>query len=168
MSAAHQMVSELMHQPVVSVGPAASVEEVRTLAESKGIHHVPIVERGKLLGVVCTCDLQSAPATSRVLQLARRNVVTAPPDCSAADTAKLMRDNAVGSVLISNRDGLWGIVTRNDLVRADTELAAMLAGVECAFCQSTRHLRQTADESFLCVACAERSSASHWFDEKAT
>ena len=34
-----------------------------------------------------------------------------------------MRDNAVGSVLISNRDGLWGIVTRADLASADAELA---------------------------------------------
>jgi len=165
MSPATQMVSELMRQPVVSVGPGASVEEVLALAKTQGIHHVPIVQRGKLLGVVCLCDLGKASPEARVVQLARRNVVTVEPSCSASDAAKLMRDKAVGSVLISNRDGLWGIVTRADLASADAELARQLAELQCAVCHSTHHLRQGDDDKLLCVACSERASASHWFDE---
>jgi predicted transcriptional regulator len=165
MSPGVQMVSELMSQPVISVGPGASVEEVRTLAKSRGVHHVPIVQRGKVLGVVCTCDLNDASPDLRVLQLARRNLVTAEPNCSATDAAKLMKDNAVGSVLIANRDGLWGIVTRDDLSRADAQLARSLAELECAACHSKHHLRQSAGDTLLCVACAERASSAHWFDE---
>lgn len=165
MSPAAQMVSELMSQPVVSVGPGARVEEVRALAKSRGVHHVPIVQRGKVLGVVCTCDLGDASPDVRVLQLARRNLVTALPSCSASDAAKLMKDNAVGSVLISNRDGLWGIVTRDDLSRADAELARSLAELECSACHSKHHLRQSSGDTLLCVACAERANSAHWFDE---
>lgn len=165
MSPATQMVSELMSQPVVSVGPGASVEEVRALAKSRGVHHVPIVQRGKVLGVVCTCDLTEASPDLRVIQLARRNPVTAEPNCSATDAAKLMKDNAVGSVLIANRDGLWGIVTRDDLSRAGAHLARSLAELECAACHSKHHLRQSAGDTFLCAACADRANATHWFDE---
>lgn len=162
-----QIVAGLMHQPVVTVGPAASVEEVRAVAEREHIHHVPIVQSGKLLGMVCTCDLETAASGVRVLQLARRNVVTAEPNQTPAEVAKLMRDNAVGSVLIANRDGIWGIVTRDDLAHADAELAALLAGFECAMCHSTHHLRQSDGEGFVCASCADRASSSHWFDEGA-
>jgi CBS domain-containing protein len=165
MSPVAQMVSELMSQPVVSVGPGASVEEVLSLASSKGIHHVPIVQRGKLLGVVCTCDLGAARRDLHVLQLARRNPVTAEPNCSANDAAMLMKEHAVGSVLITNRDGLWGIVTRDDLIKADAELACVLSELECAACHSKHHLRQGLGDTLLCVACAERASSTHWFDE---
>jgi acetoin utilization protein AcuB len=163
MSAAISMVSELMHQPVVTVGPGATVDEVQALAESQGIHHVPIVQHAKLLGMVCTCDLGAARGDLRVLQLARRNVITAAPDCSPEDAARLMKEHAVGSVLIANRDGLWGIVTRDDLANSDPKLARLLASVECSVCHSTHHLRQADGDALVCVACAEKASSAHWF-----
>jgi predicted transcriptional regulator len=165
MSAVKQLVSDLMRQPVVTVGPGASVGEVTTLAKDRGIHHVPIVQRGKVLGIVCTCDLAEASPEVRALALARRNVITALPDASASDVARLMTNNAVGSVLITNRDGLWGIVTRDDLALASADLADLLDGVRCTACQSTHHLREGAGETLLCAACAERARASHWFEE---
>jgi acetoin utilization protein AcuB len=165
MSAVTQIVADLMHQPLVSVGPGASVDEVMTLAKSKGIHHVPIVKEGKLLGLVCTCDLGSARKDLPALQIARRQVIAVEPDCPAADAAKLMADKAVGSLIIRNRDGLWGIVTRHDLLRADRALAELLGESHCAACQSTHHLRQGPGETYLCVQCAERAAASHWYDE---
>jgi CBS domain-containing protein len=154
-----------MHQPLVSVGAGASVDEALTLATSKGIHHVPIVQGGKLLGMVCTCDLGSARPDLRVLQLARRNVVTVEPDCSVADAARTMVAGVVGSLVVRNRDGLWGIVTRSDLMRADDDVAGLLSALHCSACGSTRHLQQGPGDSYLCVQCAERASASHWFDE---
>lgn len=165
MAAVNQMVSELMRQPVVTVGPGATVDEVTTLAKDRKIHHVPIVQHGKVLGIVCTCDLAGARPDLRALQLARRNVIAAQPDSSVTDVARLMTDNAVGSVLISNRDGLWGIVTRDDLAHSSAELAGLLAGARCAACHTTHHLRQSAGETLLCAACAERASATHWFEE---
>ena len=167
MSASTQIVSELMHQPLVSAPPGASVDEVMTLAKSKGIHHVPIVQGSKLLGIVCTCDLGAARKDLRALQLARRHVVTVKPDCPAPAAAKLMLEEAVGSLLVGNADGLWGIVTRDDLMQADAELASLLAPVHCSACQSTHHLRPGPGDSYLCVHCAERASSTHWFDEGA-
>ena len=165
MSAALQIISELMHQPLVSVGPGARVDEALTLARSKRIHHVPIVQDGKLLGLVCTCDLGSARLDLPALQLARRNVVTVEPNCTAADAARLMVTNVVGSLIVRNRDGLWGIVTRSDLARADEYLASLLSALRCSACGSTRHLQQGPGDGYLCVQCAERARASHWFDE---
>lgn len=165
MHAATEMVCRFMHQPVIGVAPGASVEEVLALAREKQVHHIPIVKKGRVLGLVCTCDLNEAPLTLPALQLARRNVVTALPSCSAGDAARLMVQNAVGSVLISNRDGVWGIVTRKDLAEAGPDLAELLGGSSCAACGAGQHLRPGPGETLLCVACTERASASHWYDD---
>lgn len=163
--AATEIVSQLMHQPVFSVGAGASVEEAMALAHDKAIHHIPIMQAGKLLGLVCVCDLNEARPDVRVLQLARRNVITAPPDCSALDAARLMMTHAVGSVVICNRDGVWGIVTRQDLSQADAELAALLADSVCATCGAREHLRLGPSDTFLCAECAARASTCHWYDD---
>jgi len=164
MSAVCQMVSEVMRQPVVTIGPGATVEDVTTLVTTHGIHHVPIVQRGKLLGIVCACDVAGSRPDLRALPFARRNVVTAQPDSSVADVARLMIKHAVGSVLIANGDGLWGIVTRDDVAYLSAELAALLDETRCASCRSTHHLRQVAGDTLLCKACADRANASHWFE----
>jgi predicted transcriptional regulator len=165
MQAATELVSRFMRQPVLSVGLGASVQDALALAHEKGIHHIPIVQDGKLLGLVCTCDLKEALPHLPVLQLARRNVVTALPSCTAGDAARLMISNAVGSVVLSNCDGLWGIVTKKDLAEAGPELAELLTETVCAVCGAGQHLRPAVGETFLCVSCAERASASHWYDE---
>jgi len=167
MQAAAELVSRFMRQPVLSVGPGASVKDALTLAHERGIHHIPIVQKGKLLGLVCTCDLKEALPHLPVLQLARRNVVTALPSLTARDAARLMIANAVGSVVVSNCDGLWGIVTKKDLAEAGPELAELFTESVCAACGAGQHLRPAAGETFLCVTCSERASASHWFDEGA-
>jgi acetoin utilization protein AcuB len=164
-AAATEMVSQFMRQPVFSVGAGASVEEALALAQDKGIHHIPIVQQGKLLGLVCLCDLNEARPNVRVLQLARRNVTTASPDCSAVDAARLMMTNAVGSVVICNRDGIWGIVTRRDLAQRDPELAALLSEAVCAACGAREHLRFGPGDTFLCTGCAERAGTRHWYDD---
>lgn len=51
-----------------------------------------------------------------VSELARESVVTAAPDEPAAELAELMRDNNVGSVVVTVDDRPIGIVTDRDLV----------------------------------------------------
>ncbi len=165
MPPATEMVSQIMHQPVISAGPGASVAEVMVLAQNNGLHHVPILSHGKLLGLVCTCDLKAARPDLRALQLARRNVVTALPSCSAVEAARLMMTHVVGSLVIANGDGVWGIITRHDLERADAKLAELFAETYCAACQSTHHLQRGPGDTLLCATCAERANARHWFEE---
>lgn len=50
-----------------------------------------------------------------IMDLARDAVVTATPDATATDLARRMRDEHVGSVVITDDDGPTGIVTDRDL-----------------------------------------------------
>jgi len=151
-------ISELMSLPVLTVGPDARAEEVLTLAAAKGVHHFPIVEHGKLVGIVCTCDLQELSPDARVLQVAWRHVVTLEPKGSVTDAARLMALHGVGSIVVENADGgVCGIVTREDLVRRDPQVDQLFAGVHCAACGARKHLRPGPDGQCLCQSCQTRA-----------
>jgi len=86
----HASVSELMHMPVLTIGPSARAHDVLALAQAQGVHHFPIVQHQKLLGLVCTCDLEELAPDAGVLQVAWRHVITLPHDGSSSDAARLM------------------------------------------------------------------------------
>jgi CBS domain-containing protein len=46
-----------MTTPVVSVGPQQTVEECMKLMTQKRIRHLPVLEHGKLIGIVSIGDL---------------------------------------------------------------------------------------------------------------
>lgn len=120
--------AELMSMPVIAIGPDARTVDVLALADRHAVHHFPIVLEATLVGLVCVSDLETATLESYVIHRAWRHVVTAAPQSSADDAARLMRLHGVDSVVVADEDGVWGIVTRGDLLEADPELARFLRG----------------------------------------
>jgi CBS domain-containing protein len=57
--------SDVMTRPVVCAGPATDVADIATLMEKWGIKRVPIVQRGKLIGIVSRSDLLKAVARAK-------------------------------------------------------------------------------------------------------
>lgn len=54
---AHKTVREIMSTDVRAVSPQADVREVASLMASEGFHRVPVLEQGKLVGIVTSLDL---------------------------------------------------------------------------------------------------------------
>jgi CBS domain-containing protein len=150
-------VSALMSRPVLTIGPDARAGEVLALAGSAGVHHFPIVEQGKLVGIVCTCDLQELSSEAKVLQVAWQHVITLRPEASLSDAARLMALQGVGSIVVSDAEGVHGIVTRADLLRADPELDRLLLDARCAACGARSHLRPGPAGQCLCQSCQARA-----------
>ncbi|NCO58806.1 MAG: hypothetical protein COW73_06830 [Nitrospirae bacterium CG18_big_fil_WC_8_21_14_2_50_70_55] len=48
---------ELMHTPVVSVAPGATLQQIASLMTHEGVHHLPVVEGGKLVGMIGKADV---------------------------------------------------------------------------------------------------------------
>jgi CBS domain-containing protein len=157
MNARDELVSHLMSTPVVSVDPKTHVEEVLRLSESLGIHHFPLVDIAGLFGIVCTCDLEGARPEQAVSQFARRAPVTVPPQAKAHEAAARMMRQGVGSVVVADEEGVWGIITRDDLAVTVPEL---MQAVHCESCPSRQHLRLGPGHTLLCPTCAARALAN--------
>ena len=163
MQTSTELVSEIMSQPVLVVGPDSSVRELFELSRRRLVHHFPILERGALFGIVCMCDLRDAPPDAEVRAFARREVATIDGARSAADAARVMAERAVGSAVVVGPEGVYGIVTRGDLLRLAGS-ANLLEESHCACCGSHEHLRGGPDGAFLCADCKQRASGDDWFD----
>jgi CBS domain-containing protein len=53
-------VEDIYHKKVISVAPDESVQEVGTLMAEKDIHTIPVIEEGKLLGIIGKVDVIKA------------------------------------------------------------------------------------------------------------
>jgi len=60
-------VSDVMTRSVVAAAPETPLHEIATLMEKNAIKRVPIVENGKLVGIVSRANLIQAVATARKL-----------------------------------------------------------------------------------------------------
>jgi len=112
--------------------PSDRVIHARRLMIDHGVERLPVLDEGRLVGIVSESDVafglakfkssvrdqHQAAALQRFLveDIFQRQVVTASPDMSVKDAAIRMRDNDVGSLPVVRGDRLVGIVTRSDLV----------------------------------------------------
>ncbi|MEO7917575.1 MAG: CBS domain-containing protein [Dokdonella sp.] len=140
-----------MSTPIVSIDPETSVRQVLELAANLEIHHFPIVDARGLYGIVCTCDLASAGPDDVISVHAHRRIVTVSPQSSARDAAARMSAHQVGSVVIADEEGIWGILTREDLAETVPEL---MRYTQCRGCGTRQHLRHRPNGSYVCPSCA--------------
>jgi CBS domain-containing protein len=152
-----ESVLHLMSTPVVALDPNTAVGEMLRLSESLDIHHFPLVDAAGLFGLVCTCDVEGARAEQPVARFAKRAPVTVHPDASAREAAAQMMSQSVGSVVVVDEDGVWGILTRDDLAETVPELMKFL---HCSRCLSRKHLRPGPGHTLVCPSCAARSQSA--------
>lgn len=135
-------VEELMTTKVYTVSPHDMIDRVFFLIHYEKVRHLPVVEKGKVVGIVSDRDLYKAlgpksnsnaiePSTSntelhvipkKVMNIMRRGVLTVEPDTSAADAAGIMADNKVGALPVVKNEKLVGILSATDILRVFSKL----------------------------------------------
>src|SRR5689334_19431115 len=104
--------------PLLRMAGSEPVSTVLATAQALDVHHVTLFEGRKLLGVVCTCDLEELPGDATVGNAVKRPAVMLDISASLAAALERMSSEVVGSVLVTRSGDPVGLVTREDLVRA--------------------------------------------------
>lgn len=111
------LVRDVMKSPVLTVGPEATLEEAYKLLLERGIRHLPVVEEGRLVGIVTDRDIRLAtshlnpkgpcPGCTRVGEVMTREVVTAHPLDPVEEAARVMRERKIGCLPVLEDEAWW-------------------------------------------------------------
>lgn len=112
------LVSDVMTAKVVTVAGSTPLAEIRRLMDEKRIKRVPVVERGRLVGLVTrnTLDreMSSLISTLTAADVMARHLVTVPPEATVEEAVGTAQVKRVGALLVVRRGRLVGIATTND------------------------------------------------------
>lgn len=125
-------VDDWMVRDVVSVSQDHTIQECVDLMKKHSIRHLPVVEDGRLVGLVTEGDLRQIFLASLIEQLSIRDVmindpITVSPDTEIEDAAKVIFYNKIGGLpVVDEEDRLRGIITVADILAAFIELMGVL------------------------------------------
>jgi acetoin utilization protein AcuB len=131
------LVRDSMSQKVVTVAPETTAAGALALCRMNRIRHLPVLQGGRLFGVISDRDLRAAtpalgdPARAEALHRLRvademaRDVVTARPEDPIEDAAMAMYERKIGCLPVIDGEDLVGIVTSSDVLRALVRLVGV-------------------------------------------
>lgn len=113
-------ISDLMSFPVRNVPPEATMKEVYDILYETGHSGLPIVEDGRLVGVISKRDLSKLKREDQwkvpVKAFMSRQVVCIEPGSSPLKAARLMLKHDVGRLPVMKDGDMIGILTRSDVM----------------------------------------------------
>ncbi len=129
----NEYVRDWMTRDPLTIDPGLSVSGAYQLMKESGIRRLPVVEGGRLLGIVTLGDLRAAVASPEanlnifemafhmerftVMQIMTREVVTVTPDSSIEVACELMLKHKIGGLPVVADGRLVGILTESDIFR---------------------------------------------------
>ena len=118
-------VRELMTTAPVTVQPDATLGEVAVLMKQEDCGSIPVVEDGRLVGIVTDRDIVirgvaagSDPKTQRVSTVMSADPVTIRPDDDLADAEKVMAVRQIRRLPVVENGKLVGIIVTAQIARA--------------------------------------------------
>jgi len=110
-----------------TVGHDMPLEKAKEMMRQQLCHHLPVLNGGKLVGVVSDTDLRAAEKFSKKTDWLVENIMTDEPVVVSStedvfQVAMLMHQKKIGSVIVSGTpDSPWGIFTATDALRFFTQ-----------------------------------------------
>jgi acetoin utilization protein AcuB len=153
-------VAELMTAKVFTVEPHDLIDRVFFLIHYEKIRHLPVVEKGKLIGIVSDRDLYKAlgPRTQsnavepnkdnsqlhvvaqKVVHIMHRGVFTISPEAPASEAAAMMAEHRIGALPVVNKDNkLVGIISATDILRVFAKLERAHEKIEQQIAERNSH-----------------------------
>lgn len=120
----NELVQSHMTTEVITLGPENNLGEVRDILIGKHIHHIPVVEGRKLVGMVTSWDLFKLGKSAdeykdmKVKEVMTTKVATLDPDQHLGAVAEVLTRHLFHAVpIVNDQNELLGIVTSTDIIR---------------------------------------------------
>jgi acetoin utilization protein AcuB len=141
-----------MSTDVISVGEETSMMKASVLMKENGIRRLPVLRRGRLVGMVTDTDLKEASPSKattldiyeinyllseiKVKELMSTDVIYVKPDETIEFAAVLMLENKIsGLPVINDQQHLIGVITETDIFKALVHITGVYSGnTQFAFC----------------------------------
>jgi acetoin utilization protein AcuB len=144
------LVGDRMSKPVITVPPDMPINEALNMMKKDHIRRAPVIQNGKLIGIVSDKDLLNAspsPATTlsvwemnyllskiTVKDVMTKKVMTVLEDTPIEEAARILADNKIGGMPVMRGDKVVGMITETDLFKMFLELmGAREKGVRVTF-----------------------------------
>lgn len=110
--------AEILSKDVHTITSVESADVAWNRMSQQGFHHLVVVDRGRVVGVLSQRDVASAEVRRNrtVGDRMVAHVVTAGPRTLVREAANLLRGNAIGCLPVMEDGRLVGIVTVSDLL----------------------------------------------------
>jgi len=111
-----QHLKDIMTRQVSTVTPDTPVGQIAGLLEKKRIKRVPVIEDGKLVGIVIRANLLQALAAQPVVHIRSEAAENEKRDVVLGALAQVPGLNSVhlNVIVADNRVDVWGVVNSND------------------------------------------------------
>ena len=128
------LVKNWMSNNVITVDANSSMQDAMDLLKKNDIRMLPVMRKGKLVGIITDRDLKKASASDattldvhellylltkiKVKDIMTRDVITVPPDFTAEETAQVLLKNKIsGAPVVDANRQLVGAITQADIFR---------------------------------------------------
>lgn len=124
------LIRDVMTTNVVTVPSNTSISDAKRIMEAHRIQRLPVVDKGKLVGIVTARRLESvSPSkatsltvwemtyllnTTPIKEIMEKKVVTVSPDTTSEEAVAIAQSNKVGCLVVVDDGQVVGITTTND------------------------------------------------------
>ncbi|MGD9139709.1 MAG: CBS domain-containing protein, partial [Desulfobacterales bacterium] len=124
------LVKNWMSKNVITVDVNDSMPDATKLLKENDIRMLPVMKKGKLVGIVTDRDLKKASASDattlevhellylltkiKVKDIMTSDVITVPPDFTVEETAQVLQKNRIsGMPVVDAEERLVGVITQS-------------------------------------------------------
>jgi acetoin utilization protein AcuB len=129
-----ELVRDWMTRDVITITPGTSLAETHELMKNKRIRRLPVVDHGRIVGIVTLGDVRGAEpseasslsiwemnsllANLKAVEIMSHDPVTIQQNASIGEAAKIMLEKKCsGLPVLDEADHLVGIITESDIFR---------------------------------------------------
>jgi CBS domain-containing membrane protein len=133
MAMGDMQVKDIMAREVATLGRNDTLDLADDLMRLDRIRHLPVLDDGRVVGVVSQRDLfrsglalalgygeraqKTLLKTIRVKEVMSEPAITIAPEATVKEAARLMIEHKIGCLPVVDRQALVGIVTETDILR---------------------------------------------------